>query len=192
MKPIRLASGLATMVAAAALIAAWSTGAGADRPPFTPQPMAGNIAALAAAPSFAPPARVSRLSSDLYPAGTAVHPLGSAGHAWTRPDGSTCVLMANGAGGCGATFNQPVLMFLAGTRESRDGAWSGAMQVTGVVPDSVKRVVLVTTSGDRVRAPIAGNGFAVELPAGAAIAGQEVTLAGGTSFFNEDPLALPN
>ena len=182
--------GFAATVALAAVAAVWSAGAGAERPPFTPLPIAGNVAALTGTPAFSPPAAVTRLPADLYPEGTPVHVLGPAGYAWTRADGSTCVLMANAAGGCGSTFNEPVLLFLSSARER--GASSTSVRVTGLVPNSVRRVVLVTTNGDRINAPIARNAFSVALPAGAAIAGEKVTLADGTSFFNEDPLSLPH
>lgn len=115
--------------------------------------------------------------------------LGSAGHAWKQPGGSVCVLMANRAGGCGQTFNKPVLLFLTGTR-TLEGAPS-SQRVTGLVPNAVKAVTLVTDVGDRIGVEIDKNAFDVAIPATASIVGVDVTLAGGRTFFNAEQLGPP-
>lgn len=166
--------------------------AAADPPPFTPVPAASNIAALSskATATFTAPRAVSRLGNDVLPSGTRVHRLGSAGHIWRQPGGDVCVLMVNRAGGCGDIFNKPVLLFLAGG-ESPDGTPT-ARQLAGIVPNSVASVTIVTGNGERLAASISGNAFQMELPVGASVAGEEVTLRNGTTFFQQDVLTLPN
>jgi hypothetical protein len=46
-------------------------------------------------------------------------------------------------------------------------------------------------SRQRVRAPLVDNSFAVTIPAGMGIVGEEVTLAGGRTFFHADSLIPP-
>lgn len=166
-----------------------SSRAGAGRPPFVPIPAAANIAALSAAPMLGAPPAVSRLSPDLRPAEARIHALGAAGYAWQRGDGSVCVLMSSGPGGCISTFTKPVLLFLTGTGTS-GASTIKSQQASGLAPDSIKRLVLVTTTGDRIATPITHNGFAVDIPANAGIAGESVTLANGSTFRNADQLTL--
>jgi hypothetical protein len=164
--------------------------AGAVRPPFVPIPAAANIAALSSPPMLGTPPAVGRLSPDLRAADTPIYALGTAGYAWQRGDGNVCVLMASGPGGCLSSFNKPVLLFLTATRPS-DGSSLGSQRASGLAPDAIKHLVLVTTDGDRITAPISRNAFAVEVPANAGIAGEFVTLANGTSFWNQDRVTLP-
>ncbi len=182
-----LTAGAVTL--AVALISIVVSGsAGAGQPLFVPVPVADNVAALNGPPLFNSPPSVAQLSSDLHPANAAVHELGAAGWVWKRDDGSTCVMMVNRAGGCGTTFNQPVLLFLERST-STDG--TTRLELDGVVPNHVKSVQIVTTAGAQVATSIKHNAFAVNLPVGSSIVGEQVTLRNGESFFNSDPLSLP-
>jgi hypothetical protein len=188
-KHLAYALGVAALVGGTALFFGQ---AAADPPPFTPVAAASNIAALSSktTATFTAPRSVSRLGSDVLPSNARVHRLGSAGHIWRQSDGNVCVLMVNQAGGCGAMFNKPVLLFLTGLK-SPDGTWT-TRQLTGIVPNSVASVTIVTGDGGRFPASISSNAFEMELPAGASVAGEEVTLRNGTAFFQKDELKLPN
>jgi hypothetical protein len=189
MTKMRIAGGVAgaaSIAAAAVLLFGFDR---SDRRPFVPLPVAANVAALSGRPTFGTPAAVGRLSADLYAPGTAVHPLGKAGYAWLRSDGSVCTLMSNRAGGCARRFDKPVLLFITGAKDLH-GAWSAPHRLTGYVPNSVRSVVIVTSTGKRVPAAINDNGLAVSIPAGTAVAGEQVTLRNGETFFNEDELGL--
>src|SRR2546429_4540768 len=136
------------------------------------------------------PPGVSRLSPDLRPPDARIHALGRAGFAWQRNDGSVCVLMASGPGGCFSSFEKPVLFYLSGVN-ARDGSSVGPLQVSGLVPDSVKDVTMVTSSGDQVHAAINHNAFAIQIPANVGISGEFVTLTNRKRFWNEDRLMPP-
>jgi hypothetical protein len=164
--------------------------AGAGRPAFVPIPAAANVAALSSAPMLGVPAAVGRLSPDLRPTSARIHALGTAGWAWQRSDGSVCVLMTSGPGGCLSSFEKPVLFYLTGS-QLRDGSGVGSQQVSGLVPNSVKSLTFVTTSGTHVVAAIAHNAFAVTIPAGVGISGEYVTLANGSTFWNADHVTPP-
>jgi hypothetical protein len=163
-----------------------SSSAGADRMQFGALPAAANIAALSSTPMATNPSVVDRLPQDIRPQGR-VHALGRAGFAWTRPDGSVCVAMTNYAGTCFSTFDVPVVLFLSG-RILHGGDYAGTQQLTGVVPDSVSQVVLVTSTGKSIPTRIVENSFVTELAAGEGITGETITLADGTTFFHEDVL----
>ena len=184
------AVGITAILAIAGAVALHSGRAGAGPPAFVPLPAAANIAALSSAPMVGVPPAVSRLSADLRPPNARIHALGTAGYAWQRGDGSVCVLMASGPGGCLSSFEKPVLFYLTGTRQP-DGSAVGPQQVSGLVPNSVKSLTFATTSGARVAAAIKQNAFAIEIPAGVGISGEYVTLANGTTFWNADRVTPP-
>jgi hypothetical protein len=164
--------------------------AGAGHAPFVPIPAAANVAALSSTPMLGTPAAVSRLSPDLRPPNARIHTLGTAGFIWQRGGGSVCVLMASGPGGCLSSFDKPVLFYLTGMQQP-DGSGVGSQQVSGLVPDSVKSLTFVTTSGAHVDVAVMHNAFAVEIPAGVGISGEYVTLANGSTFWNADRVTPP-
>jgi hypothetical protein len=162
--------------------------AGAGQPPFVPIPAAANIDALRSTPLMSLPAAVARLSDDVRPGPGAAHALGNtSGVIWANARYGVCVLSSGGGpGGCFDKFDKPVVLYLWGTKTAADGAYVGPQQVAGVVPNSVRALSLVLAGGTRVPVDITRNGFSTEIPAGAALAGEQVTLKGGASFFAKD------
>jgi hypothetical protein len=190
MNMTRLLSVVGVFIIVAIVTAIVQSGAtAADEPTFGKPSAVANISALSAQPLFAPPSELSRLGEGIQPSRGEVRALGTAGYAWTRADASVCVLMSNQTGGCFSKFEKPVLLFVTAT-SAPNGEFIGPQQVTGVVPDQVTGIVLVTDTGERIQPSIAANAFDAQIPAGAAIAGEQVTLADGRTFFAEDSVKL--
>jgi hypothetical protein len=143
-----------------------------------------NITALKSTGLFTNPTAVNRLPTDLKPSTAgATHQLGNSGWAWLS-DRNVCVLMANrGPGGCFTTFTKPVVLYLWGD--------ATGFNAGGVVPDSVATLSLMTSAGT-IPVTINGNAFYVALPVNTSISGEQVTLTNGTTFLNEDPVAVPH
>ena len=177
---------LVALLSVAALVAAVavarSSSADAGPQPFAPVLAADNLRALESAPVFVVPAHVERYMGDLLPSTASTHSLGAAGHAWKHPDLGVCVSTSIKAGGCFVRFLGPALLFMTGTT-SPSGEHIGRQDVVGIVPDAVSKLVLVTSSGDRIRVSIDENGFRTDIAPGEVITGEVVTLADGTTFF---------
>lgn len=191
MKKARVAKIAAGVISCSGAVAALvSPSATADRPAFAPVPVVGNLAALSAPALATTPSRVNQLPSDTLPAGAAVRPLGDVGFVWLSPGVGVCVLMDTGAGGCGEQFDKPVILFLTGRKSVDRTVWTAPHQVRGFVPNYVKNVVLVLSTGERVPAELSRNGIRASIPAGSEIVAEEVTLAGGRSLVFQDRVRL--
>lgn len=179
---------LLSLILVISICVAWSgAGAGAGTAAFEPIPAAKNISALQAAPAPSVPAAVLALPAEMR-SGEAIRELGGGvGYGWLREDGSVCLLMSGGPGGCLTTFRKPVLLYLAGTRSA--AGIDSELTVWGLVPDEVAKLSLVTEEGKAVQADISANAFMVTLPPDTSIAGEQVTLTNGRSFYQDDPLS---
>lgn len=179
---------LVGLILVASICVAWSeAGAGAGTPAFNAIPAAENISALKAAPAPSVPAAVLALPAEMR-SGAGIRELGGGvGYGWVRDDGSVCLLMSGGPGGCLTTFRKPVLLYLAGTRSA--AGIDSELTVWGLVPDEVEKLSLVTEEGKTAQADITANAFRVTLAPNTSIAGEQVTLTNGRSFYQDDPLS---
>jgi hypothetical protein len=166
-------------------VAAFVIGAGAERPPFAPLDARENISALRSVGLFSPPTVVNHLDDELRPGIGQAHSIG-VGYAWTHGQEGVCVMMMSRTGGCISEFSKPAMLFLTGQQDGATGQYLGSETVEGMVPDTVKEIVLVTSGGQEVPAPISQNGFNAKLPPGAGLVGERVTLDDGTTFFQPD------
>jgi hypothetical protein len=64
------------------------------------------------------------------------------------------------------------------------------VHVSGVVPDSVTSLEIVTDCEQYLPVVLTGNAFDVPISNPKDIAGEQVTLDDGTTFFNPDPLSV--
>ncbi len=150
----------------------------------------GNISALESVPLFTRPAFLDRaVPRDLWPESGKLHALSNGGFSWSRGSTQVCSVMPSGSGGCLTAFTRPAQIFLTGT-QAPSGEFSDG-RAEGLVPDVVKAVVIIMANGDRIPAPIVGNAFAVDVPAGVDIAGEDVTLRTGRTFYSDDRVSVP-
>jgi hypothetical protein len=182
----RILIGLVAAVGCTGLAVGLSRGtnpADAQSAPFPAVPAVGNIAALERAPVSNAPATVLGLGANKED----VHQLGQNGYAWGHGNGTVCLLMSSGSGGCFSRFTKPVVLFMSGSTSDLGEQLSARAE--GVVPNSVVSIDIVLDSGQKIPVQISENSFQSELPLGRSIEGLEVTLRNGKTFFDSDPLS---
>jgi hypothetical protein len=175
------------VVAVAAVSAVMSVAGTAAPPPFAPVGAATSLAALGEPAVLAPPAVLQRLGTDLQPGIGQVHSLGTTGFIWKQPDGQVCTLMNGGPGSCFGQFTKPVVLYLAG--EWTPSGTLGPNQIWGIVPDNVRALTVVTDNGQSLPTTISQNAFTLPLGPGVGVAGEQVTLTSGETFYFADHVA---
>lgn len=172
------------VIAVAAIAAAMSVTGSAAPSPFTPVGAAASISALGRTALLTPPAVLQHLGTDLQPGLGQVHSLGTTGFIWKQPNGRVCTLMTGGPGSCFDQFTKPVVLYLAG--EWTSSGTLGDNQVWGIVPDNVRALTVVTDNGQSLPVNINQNAFTLSLAPGVGVAGEQVTLTSGETFYFPD------
>jgi hypothetical protein len=173
--------GVLAVIAALVVLAVNETSAESSTAPFAAIPSVGNIQALNNAAIPENPSSVRRVPESVNADSGKTHSAGAAGYIWQHGS-DVCTLMSNdGPGGCFARFDKPVVLYLWGD--------SQGFHVGGIVPDTVRELTLDTSIGN-VSVVIEENGYYSELPVGASINGEYVTLTDGQSFYLKDPVRV--